>query len=344
MPSSLNRWDQIRRDFTDSILIGNGASLAVSSNFAYSSLLEFAHAPERKYRLAQGDRRAFTIVNETDFERVLLEVDRARQLATHAGIADASPLARQYRRIRQALIGAVGEIHPRHEAIAEERHLLTQRAMRQFERVFTTNYDLLTYWAVTAGRGRGLARFKDFFWHTDHRFDPADVSVEAGDFTRVYYLHGGLHIFRLLDGRTVKASGSTREGWGTHRPLLNLMWDYEGARYPLFVSEGSSDRKLSAIRSNEYLSFAFTEWQEAVSGPGRTLTIFGHSLGPGDNHLVTAIRSANPRLSRVAVSIRTGGSRSATHTKEHYRERLGRRNLVFFDAASHPLGRTVPPP
>ncbi len=46
---------------------------------------------------------------------------------------------------------------------------------------------------------------------------------------------------------TVKASGGGASAWDTYTPLLDLTFDYEGAPYPLFVSEGSAAQKMKAI-------------------------------------------------------------------------------------------------
>jgi hypothetical protein len=77
-------------------------------------------------------------------------------------------------------------------------------ALRQYAAVFTTNYDLLVYWAMMIdGAGTG---FGDLFWNSSHTFDPFDTEVRDHK-TIVYWLHGGLHLFTNTWGQAEKRAG-----------------------------------------------------------------------------------------------------------------------------------------
>lgn len=338
-------WSDIAGRFNDVLLIGNGASRAVTESFKYESLLGIAEALGEGRALSPADREVFEYLNETDFERVLAEIDRAAALAELAGIKDASPLRDQYGRIRESLISAVHQVHPRHSILSKDRLLSVQDALLHFKTVYTTNYDLLLYWAVTSSPDK-MENFRDFFWNLPGLwFDPADTWTGPGK-TRVLYLHGGLHLFALPDGSTVKASGGSNDPWKTYEPLLDLTFTYQGARYPLFVSEGSWQKKIAAISSNAYLTFAYLDWVEHAWNWRESLVVFGHSLGPGDEHLVRPLRSQATKAEEegwtcppVAVSLVVGDEDSNTKRIDRYRRRLARDDLIFFDATTHPLGR-----
>ncbi|MEX0826536.1 MAG: DUF4917 family protein [Acidimicrobiia bacterium] len=344
----LRPWSEISGRFRHSLLIGNGASRAVSESFAYESLLEVAGRPSQVQPLDARDRQVFELVNETDFERVLGEIDRAQSIARLAGVSDLDALAEQYVRVRSSLIDAVHTVHPLYADLSSNRLERVRDSLLHFASVFTTNYDLLLYWAMTAGGGSRLDRFRDYFWNPEISFDLTDTGVAPGK-TRVLYLHGGLHLFDPPDGSTVKASGSEGDSaWSVYSPLLALTFHYRGATYPLFVAEGSSGRKLTAITSNDYLNFAYSEWIGHFlpqTSPFESLVVFGHSLGTGDEHLVRpaiaqlqqAERRGEP-LPEIAVSLRPDNSTALDARKQYYRARLGRDEVEFFDASTHPLG------
>ena len=78
---TLPQWDSIAGDFTGGLLVGNGASLAVSPSFGYESLLDVASGPGIEHPLTVADRSLFHLVNESDFEAVLRSLDNAAKLA-----------------------------------------------------------------------------------------------------------------------------------------------------------------------------------------------------------------------------------------------------------------------
>src|SRR5262249_62242669 len=125
--------------------------------------------------------------------------------------------------------------------------------------------------------------------------------------TKVIFLHGALHLYKNRAGRTFKKLA------GDDGNLLDL-FDVRGDAIPLFISEGRSRDKLSAITRNDYLSFAY----ERFSKHRGSLVVFGHSLTPEfDQHLLDAMRKWKrydqqrmsfqtvPNRRMVAISVRT---------------------------------------
>jgi hypothetical protein len=343
MDDSLAAWGDLAPNFRHTLLVGNGASIVVSSSFAYSSLLEIASTGRVANPLSPDERAIFETVNETDFERVLAELARAAILARQVGL-DPTPLRNRYVRIRQTLIEAVHAVHPRHGDLPEDRFARVQESLLHFNDVCSTNYDLLLYWAITSTAR--MDDFRDFFWNAGLAFDLANTWT-PNDKTRVYYLHGALHLFQLPDGRTVKATGGDDNPWSPYVPLLDLTFEYKGAAYPLFVSEGLSDRKMAAVGSNPYLTFAYEAWSQLCWDWPKSLVVFGHGGGAQDNHLLAPLRARIAKakekewpLPQIAVSIVPRSSEHIVERKRHFQGAL-HDEVVFFDATSHPLGAPV---
>ena len=81
-----------------------------------------------------------------------------------------------------------------------------------------------------------------------------------------------------------------------------------------------------------YLAFAYTQLAHH-EGP---LCIFGHSLSEVDQHIINSIRRAGVR--NVAFSIRQGARDAVIVAKADAIRKLPEARLMFYDAASHPLG------
>src|ERR1019366_1553977 len=107
-----------------------------------------------------------------------------------------------------------------------------------------------------------------------HGFDGANTEA-SGNVTRMYYLHGGIHLRASTAGGTFK-----RVPLGSSL-LQDFEVNFEAEELPLLVSEGTPDDKLAAIRRSDYLSFAYSSFAEHRGG----LVVFGQSLGPSDRHL-----------------------------------------------------------
>jgi hypothetical protein len=98
--------------------------------------------------------------------------------------------------------------------------------------------------------------------------------------------------------------------------------------FPLFVSEGDSQRKLATIRTNAYLSFALQKLQYA----NEKIVLFGTSLAPKyDQHIIDAL---NFKKRQIAISIYVGNKNASqlkTEMHEHL-SRLSAHDVWFFNA------------
>jgi len=317
-PELLN-WPELREQGWNGILIGNGASRAVWDEFAYGSLLEKAKSNQIADPLTAEDLQVFKGLGTENFERVLAALATAIVVNRSYGV-DSQFLLQKYDAVRNALVEAVHAVHVPWGLGSEDILVAIRTELLNYNFVYSTNYDLLIYWAIMEGAGVG---FKDYFWNAG-MFSLANVEVWDKS-TIVLYLHGGLHLSKLPTGQTMKRVAG----------LMNLLdsfgTDQEGAT-PLFISEGSSDDKRRSIYNSDYLAFTYNEFSHH-EGP---LVIFGHSLGAGDGHLISAIRQQSSK--RIAISIVPGDERQIVEMKAHYTHYLPEFELLFFDASSHPLG------
>lgn len=315
----------------DGLLLGNGASMAVWQPFSYPSLFDHALSPAIANPLTPADTAVFDAFGTRNFEFVLGSLKNAARVEAALGQPEAH-LRERYEHIQRALFQAVASVHVGWAAVEGDRLLTIRRALSAYRAVFSTNYDLLTYWAVMHGGQPPGTGFKDFFWSSpdSHAFDAANTHV-TGNATLVYYLHGGIHLRTSTSG-------------GTHKrvPLgASLLDDFEigfdSEELPLLVSEGSASDKLAAIRRSDYLSFAYQAFAEHRGG----LVIFGQSLGDSDGHLVDVIKSWRPpwRAPLVALAVRPHAEPGRIRQRKlALAARLPEADLLFFDPQTHPLG------
>ena len=108
MPFPVMQWAQIAPNYHRStILLGNGASIAVSPSFSYGSLLD--HAQNRGL-LAADVHRLFHFFGTSDFELILRLVWQASNVNRALQIPDNST-RQAYVNVRECLIQAVRDVH-----------------------------------------------------------------------------------------------------------------------------------------------------------------------------------------------------------------------------------------
>jgi hypothetical protein len=325
----LPTWDAIKReaDWTG-LLVGNGASIAVSPAFHYDSLYDIAGSGAGQHRLSEADVRLFDALETKNFERVLSSLKTTGLVGMALGLGIDSTLEVRYSSIQTALFDAVHTVHVPWEEVSRETVPSLFDTMREYRYVFSTNYDLLLYWAAMHDGGRG---FLDFLWNGDrNEFSASRTSVfdSFDHWTRVLFLHGGIHLRRLRGGGTRKVVA--RDG----ALLEQFETQYSDEESPLLVSEGESAGKLESIASSDYLSFAFEKFATHEGG----LVVFGHSLSDQDDHLVKPLKRA--RYQPIAISMLPDDDEERLiQEQDRLKSRVSpRRPVHFFDATTHPLG------
>lgn len=138
----MNPWPSISGMSWPTLLIGNGASIHVSSRFHYQQLFQAAALPGPV-------RNVFTQLGTENFERVLTGLWEARTVLSALGSHPraTAKLDRLYLNVKTTLFEAVRTVHPTWTQTPDASLEAICAAMEDTERVFTLNYDLLTYWA-----------------------------------------------------------------------------------------------------------------------------------------------------------------------------------------------------
>jgi hypothetical protein len=230
--SGLEDWAELRGrgEFTG-LLLGNGASRAVWPKFAYDSLFDLARDVQEDAHLTAEDIALFEALSTRNFERVLSALRTASAVGKALGHLTAA-LDTRYDSVRRALVAAVHHTHVPWALVNDAVLDSIRRALLPHRFIYSTNYDLLVYWAIVRGEGG----FKDLFW--DEYFDLSDTELWGKD-TAVLYLHGGLHLYRTPDGRTLKRRASEGQN------LLDLFGTpYKDDASPLFVARPAAATKL----------------------------------------------------------------------------------------------------
>jgi hypothetical protein len=312
----LDDWAAIQGDGWESLVAGNGLSIAVSPTFAYTSLYNVAG-------LTVAEEQIFTALGTQNFELVLdyLRIARVVCQQLHGG---GPAVTQQYTAIRTKLVAAVNAHHVDWAAVPNADLTRICTALQHHRNVWTTSYDLIIYWAMMSHPSPTQA-FADAFWNNP--FDSADAEPNNQNATRVWWPHGALHLHRLPDGSTEKQQ---------HRPgspLLSLLnTPYKGSDLPLFVSEGTAADKLRAIRGSDYLNYAYTELAKS-SGP---LVVFGQRLDAQfEQHIIDAINRHPHRT--IAYGVWATNQPDANFEVARIQQLFPQANLRFYDSSTHPL-------
>ena len=319
LDASLHLWPDLNRAHPSTgLLLGNGASRALWRPFTYFSLFEEAQRVRHK-PLNLTDQALFKSLGSELFEPVLSALNATVRINAALAISSSAPLNRYYT-IKEALIHAVRSVHVPWRLLPKSTLQRLNAELRTYQSVYSSNYDLLCHWAVS----QAPEGFQPLFDEEGH----FDIRQTRRPGTRLLYLHGGLHLLKQPDGTTRQRSasdGQLLDGFAVNTP----------GDVPLFVNEGSSDDKLKAIRSSDYLSWCLGELAVHQGG----LCLFGQHLDSSDRHLLQAIKQAHP--AHLAIAIRPLSEASIISQKQHYTQRFAdapELALHFFDASSHPLG------
>lgn len=328
--AELADWNALRATLDcTALLLGNGASRAVWDDFAYDSLFENARTVEEK-PLGPSELSVFEALGTRVFEQALSALKTTSRVNKALAVSSAAPRNRYYA-IKEALINSVHAVHIPWRLVKPATLATLSQELARYPTVFTSNYDLLTSWAIQ----HAPQALSDLFDGADASFD---LNRTATTKTRVLYLHGGLHLVRNSDGTARKLTSTEASLLGSFA-INNTIKTLDDV--PLFINEGSSQDKLKTIRSSDYLSFC----HQQLLGQHGALCILGHNLGEQDRHLVQALRLARPKALAIGIKARTAAF--VQHQKRHYAalfEGLDT-ELHFFDARTHALthpGLAVP--
>jgi hypothetical protein len=291
----VHNWTEIADRYTDTLLLGNGASMAVDSCFSYRSLRQ---AAADNGLITLSIQKVFEHLETQDFELVMSMIWHAYHVNVALGVEDG--LTQQaYDEVKAALVGAVRD---RHTDIETARDHLPAIAsfMKRFSTVLSLNYDLIVYWSMLHGNSEYGTWFKDCFnrgtFDEDWRRMREPYRAEGA--TLVFYPHGNLALTTAIGGAESKVS---RYGqFEDLRESILSAWS-SGSHFPLFVSEGETRQKELAILRSPYLS---TVYHDVLPSLGVSCAVFGWSVGDNDVHIMKQL--CRGPLKRIAFSVYRG--------------------------------------
>jgi hypothetical protein len=274
------------------LLLGNGFSIAYDHQiFSYNALQSFIG--ELKDPVLD---ELFRIAGSTNLEVIMQQLTVVSELLQAFGdnsgltqkVADADA------KLRKGLIDAVKALHPEHvftipdESIASCKKFLAP-FLEENSTIFTTNYDILLYWVLMRGQcdnavdGFGYEREnpeesnRDNFIYSEALTWGPNINSQ-----NVSYLHGALHLFDT--GINIEKEQYDISGYILDRIKKRM----DAEQYPVFVTAGDGDDKLSQIVHNKYLSHCFDKLKN-ING---SLVAFGFQFGEYDYHIIDAINEA----------------------------------------------------
>lgn len=277
------------------LILGNGFSIGCfPSIFHYSSLYNRAD-----FSNTQELQKVFDVFQTQDFELVLRALNNGVNLLP-IYVPNSQTFVRKMQahvdHLKELLIKTISENHPRVPSdIAETKYFHCKKFINYFlgegtsGQVYTLNYDLLLYWVLMHSSDLiDMTPIKlsknDGFGNVEDEFDTSYViwqgQANSGQ-QRVHYLHGALHLFDA--GYELKKYTWLRSGISLIEQIRQAL---ENNEFPLFVSEGTSQQKMTRIEHHAYLHHSYKSLIANCKQKAPCFFIYGHSLADNDNHIL----------------------------------------------------------
>ena len=312
----IRQWDLIKKDFIKSpLLLGNGFSLNFSTKLLYKNLYD-------NYIKNCSDEitSLFKEFDSYNFEIILEHLESTERVCKALNI-NHDRISKNKNLIKQGLIDSINRIHPTPDQIKLEQIRKVAEQIKEFDQIFTTNYDLFSYYLILESK-----KFGDYFYfenYSDNRFKLFNSGDELNN-NHIYYLHGALFLFdKSINTLKIKRD----ENW-----LIEVITkEITSDNYPLFISEGTHEMKLKAIQSNNYLSYCFRHLKENKS---KKMVVFGQSLSNQDLHIVQAIDNS---YEKIAYGIRITENKKLKEIKaelNRVRSLFKKTEIEFFDSST----------
>lgn len=276
------------------LLLGNGFSIACRPEiFAYGKLFEQADFS----KISNTAKFAFRGLGTQDFEKVIKALrDASAIVEAYGGSPEFySTLKADADGLRELLVQTIANTHPAWPGeLSEDEYKSCRSFLKDFDTVYTLNYDLLLYWVQMHTEDGDHPKSDDGFRKPEDDFDSAYVVWEPDQShgQNMWFLHGALHVFD--SGTEIQKYTWANTGVRLVDQIRNaLSKNY----FPLFVSEGTSTEKYERIRHNDYLAKAYRSFS-AIQG---ALFVFGHSLAENDDHYLRCIQRG--KISHLYVGL-----------------------------------------
>lgn len=311
------------------LMLGNGFSCSLFPNiFNYKALAERINSNQVK--------SLFSVLKTNDFEDVMRRITNALVISQlyPEGSELSIKLERDLEELKTTLIDVITQSHPANpQAITEEQYQSCYQFLKHFGkgRKYSFNYDLILYWIYMHFLGN-----KDMRLSCDDgfRYPQDDISIVQWRIGRernqnLFYLHGAMHIFNDGIGNYEKYtwinSGQSISG--------QVRESIDSQKYPVFISEGTTQQKLLRIMENTYLGRAFA----SLKSIGGSLFIFGHSLRDEDDHIFNFINEESKVL-KIFISLfgdaDSPGNQKIINKVQGWKIKFKDKEYYFYNACS----------
>ncbi len=328
------------------LLLGNGFSMSYNyERFSFTSLQE--SAVERGYIKKDSPiYRIFENFETKDFEEVVKMLETSIRVLTEYDVIkekDKIRIQEDAIALKAHLVETITNNHPEKITdIQDEEFENSSNFIKEYNRIYTLNYDLLLYWTTIKLQTFITEKIIDDktvkLKIGDGFYDPDRETTDyvtyanngsAGRNQRIFYLHGALHIFDKKY-KIIKHTYSRTKKTLTEQTLDNLNKNI----YPIFVSEGTSKQKKSKILHSAYLNYCYKSLKSI--GGKNSLIIFGTMLKANDEHIQDAIIDNN--IKKIYIGI---GSKDNIFEFAPFVEEANKRykKVYFYDYRSAKVWR-----
>ncbi len=277
------------------LMLGNGFSVALFPKiFNYKTLAENIES-ERISKL-------FEAIGTPDFEFIMRRLLEAVEIVEHYESSETinKHINVDIEELKKTLIQVITKAHPpKPSEITDSQYESCRKFLLNFSggKTYTFNYDLILYWVLMHFLDNNELKlpcddgFRFPYSDDDVPEEERDTSLhwEIGRERDqiIYYIHGAMHIFS--DGSDIEKLSYANFGV----PLAEqAKQEIDQDRFPVFISEGTSEHKLARIKKNGYLSRTFSSLKNITGN----LFIFGHSIRDEDDHVFDFINQNNKKL------------------------------------------------
>ena len=318
------------------LMLGNGFSVSLfPSIFNYKRLAENIES-ERINML-------FDAIDTHDFEFVMRRLLEAVDIVKHYDSSEeiTDHIHEDIEELKKTLIHVISKSHPsKPSEITDHQYESCRNFLLNFDegKTYTFNYDLILYWVLMhfnddkekklpCNDGFGYPYSSEYV-SEDERDTSLHWEIGREKNQSTYFIHGAMHIFS--DGSDIEKLSYANLGVPLAEQVQQAI---DQDRFPVFISEGSTDHKLSRIKKNGYLSRTFSSLK-SIRG---NLFIFGHSIRDEDDHVFDFINQNNKNLK---MFIGLYGSPSEPHNQiiinkiEGWRKSYPSKVFELYDSSS----------
>lgn len=335
------------------LLLGNGFSIAcIPSIFTYTSLFDKAD-----FNSMPQVKSLFSKMNTTDFELVINALNYGSiAIESYSDNSDETIkiMIEHGKRLKELLIETIAQNHPEYPSSIEETKLdacakFLATFLNNDGRIYTLNYDLLLYWTLMYAFGKDkniLDKEPNDGFGRDSYYNNGEVSYSNyiswqgesnAHHQTIHYLHGALHVFD-------KGSEIEKFTWvDTGKPLIEQTREaLSQNRFPLFVAEGDSRKKMEKITHSGYLYHSYKSFSTTMKSVTKKTKVclftYGVSFSDNDSHIMKKISDGN--ISHMFVGIYGDPDSDSNKViiesvdKLVRKRRYGTLEITYYDAAT----------